>query len=217
MNIAFYVSGKASRLRKIITGGNVEVLDSIKLIFSDDSQNKFLQDMNLNRAIEYQCLNYKDIITTPTESRSLILSNSLLRALEKHNIDYCFSFGAHILKGEIVSSYTNRIINFHPSLLPMFPGMNSIDQAIDSGAFVLGNTAHFIDSGIDTGPIIMQNIVSSDQFSQGGYDMVLDQQLIMFSQIFAWLKEDRLRVIDGYVRVEGADYGRSAFFPGLET
>lgn len=61
-----------------------------------------------------------------------------------------------ILSRDFVAAYPNRIINVHPSLLPSFPGMNAQKQAIDYGAKITGVTVHFMDAGVDSGPIILQ-------------------------------------------------------------
>ena len=64
-----------------------------------------------------------------------------------------------ILKGEFLQAYANRVINIHPSLLPSFPGLEAWRQALDYGVKVTGCTVHFVDQGIDTGPILGQQTV----------------------------------------------------------
>ena len=60
---------------------------------------------------------------------------------------------------EFVKKYKNKIINIHPALLPSFPGLNSQKQALDYGAKYTGCTVHFVDAGMDTGPVIIQSVV----------------------------------------------------------
>lgn len=64
-----------------------------------------------------------------------------------------------ILSPEAVDRFRGRIINVHPSLLPSFPGVNAVEQALDHGVRVTGVTVHFVDEGVDTGPIIAQRAV----------------------------------------------------------
>jgi phosphoribosylglycinamide formyltransferase-1 len=56
-----------------------------------------------------------------------------------------------------------KVINVHPSLLPAFPGLNAIQQAIDAGATTFGVTVHYVDEGVDTGPVILQGSIDLDQ------------------------------------------------------
>ncbi len=65
-----------------------------------------------------------------------------------------------LLSGEFVRRFANRVINIHPALLPRFPGLDAIGQALAAGAEVTGVTVHFVDEGIDTGPVIVQRKVA---------------------------------------------------------
>jgi phosphoribosylglycinamide formyltransferase-1 len=71
----------------------------------------------------------------------------------------CLAGFMRIISPEFVKKYKNRIINIHPALLPSFPGLDSQKQALEYGAKYSGCTVHFVDSGMDTGPIIIQAIV----------------------------------------------------------
>lgn len=212
MNFAFYVSGEASRLKKVIDG-NFKLLEHVRLVFSDDAETLFLAPMLQQKGIPYEMFDYKKI--DKSLNRNQEISDTLLKALKSKEIDYCFCFGRHLLKGEILREYENKIINFHPSILPFFPGSDAIDQALEANVKVLGNTAHFIDQGMDTGPIIMQNIVSVDVFKEKGYSGVLDHQLTMIEEIYEWLRLDKISVKNGEVLVEGSNNSKAIFFPAL--
>ena len=64
-----------------------------------------------------------------------------------------------VLKGEFLRAFEGRIINIHPSLLPSFPGLEAWKQALEHGVKVTGCTVHFVDAGVDAGPIIAQEAV----------------------------------------------------------
>jgi len=64
-----------------------------------------------------------------------------------------------IIKDRLLKSYDRQIINIHPSLLPAFPGLASWKQALKAGAKTTGCTVHYVDAGMDTGPVILQKIV----------------------------------------------------------
>jgi phosphoribosylglycinamide formyltransferase 1 len=65
-----------------------------------------------------------------------------------------------LLSAEFVRRFPNRIVNVHPALLPSFPGLDAIGQALEHGVSVTGVTVHFVDEGVDSGPIILQRPVN---------------------------------------------------------
>lgn len=209
----FYVSGNATRLYKTIDI-HPEILYSTSIIVNDDGPNEKLSEKLKNFHLEYIEFNYKDKSLKGKE-RNNFISELLFEKLNEHNIDYCFCFGSKILNEKLLINYKNRIINFHPSVLPMFPGEKSIDKALNSNSFLIGNTAHFIDNGVDTGPVILQCIIHNSNFNN--YDFVLDQQINMMKQIFVWLNEDRINVENNKVIVNNADYSKITFYPKLEN
>lgn len=79
---------------------------------------------------------------------------------EEHGIELiCLAGFMRIVKGEIMQRYRGRILNIHPALLPSFKGLEAQRQALDYGVRYSGCTVHFVDEGVDTGPIIVQRVV----------------------------------------------------------
>jgi phosphoribosylglycinamide formyltransferase-1 len=64
-----------------------------------------------------------------------------------------------LLSEEFLGRFPGRVINVHPALLPAFPGLQAVEQALDYGVKVFGVTVHFVDDGVDTGPVILQRAV----------------------------------------------------------
>ncbi|HXG31348.1 MAG TPA: phosphoribosylglycinamide formyltransferase [Thermodesulfobacteriota bacterium] len=84
----------------------------------------------------------------------------ILRRLEPYKVDLIALAGfMRVLSPVFVRAYKNRIMNLHPALLPSFPGMHAAKQALDYGVKFTGCTVHFVDEGVDTGPIILQAVV----------------------------------------------------------
>ncbi|MBT6370738.1 MAG: phosphoribosylglycinamide formyltransferase, partial [Thaumarchaeota archaeon] len=71
----------------------------------------------------------------------------------------CLAGFMRIISPHFIKEYKNKILNIHPALLPAFPGLDAQKQAIEFGAKYSGCTVHFVDEGVDTGPIIIQEIV----------------------------------------------------------
>ena len=64
-----------------------------------------------------------------------------------------------LLSDDFLGRFPNRVINVHPALLPAFPGIRAVEQALDYGVKVFGVTVHFVDGGVDTGPVILQRAI----------------------------------------------------------
>ncbi len=84
----------------------------------------------------------------------------VVAALQQRQVDLvCLAGYMRVLSAEFLKAFPRRILNIHPSLLPLFPGLNAQKQALDNGAKVSGCTVHFVDETLDGGPIIAQRSV----------------------------------------------------------
>lgn len=87
-------------------------------------------------------------------------SLQLVKELEARKVDLiCLAGFMRILGRRVVEAYAGRILNIHPALLPAFPGLNAQRQALEYGVKCSGCTVHFVDRGMDTGPIVLQQCV----------------------------------------------------------
>lgn len=217
---AFYISGNSTRLCHFLKQAEDWMLSSTVLVISD----AVISDQNLIDSLEshgvlLSVYNHKDLSGNTVKDRNRVLSDLIERDFNKYQIDYCFSFGSHILAGQLLESYKNRIVNFHPALLPMFPGRKALDQALDHGNVLLvGNTAHFVDSGMDTGPVIMQSVkplrAMLKEDGTKDYNAILDMQIEMLDKLFHYLDNDLVYISEtNDVYIEGADYVTGHIYP----
>ncbi len=91
--------------------------------------------------------------------------------LQDHSVDLVVLAGfMEVLGGSFIQRFGGRIVNVHPSLLPAFPGLRAIEQAIEYGVRVMGVTVHFVEEGVDSGPVILQ-----ESFEPGATDDIESQ------------------------------------------
>ncbi len=115
----------------------------------------------------------------------------------------CLAGFMRILSKPALDAYPNLIVNTHPSLLPAFPGVDAVKQALEYGVKVTGCTVHFIDEEVDHGPIIAQEAVSvlpgDDERSLHERIKAVEHQL--YPKVARWLALDRIRVLGRRVEI----------------
>jgi phosphoribosylglycinamide formyltransferase-1 len=101
-----------------------------------------------------------------------------------------------MVKPGLLGAFPGRIINIHPSLLPAFPGLQAWKQAVDYGARVSGCTVHFVDAGMDTGPIILQRAVPvlDGDTPDLLHARIQVQEHLAYPEALRWLAADRIRI-----------------------
>ncbi len=99
-------------------------------------------------------------VLRPDFSSKAEYEHKLLELLKQNHVELVVLAGYMAILGKpFIQAFRNRIINIHPSLLPAFRGLHPQRQALAAGVKVSGLTVHFVDEGVDTGPIILQQIV----------------------------------------------------------
>ncbi|BCA85990.1 phosphoribosylglycinamide formyltransferase [Enterococcus saigonensis] len=151
MRIAVLASGNGSNFAAIVDFFQKEKLSvEIALVFSD-KKNAFV----LERAKKVGVATYQ--FSPQDFSDKKMYEKSLLELLQQEKIDLVVLAGyMRIIGPQLLAAFPKKIINIHPSLLPAFPGLHGIKDAYDYGVKVTGVTVHYIDDGVDTGPIIAQ-------------------------------------------------------------
>lgn len=159
LNIAVFISGGGTNLQAIIDAVKENKINGkIKLVFSN-RKNAYGLIRAQNESIDTFYLNRKKFFSNEE------YDERILEELERRNIDLIVLAGyLNILSSKFVLKYSNRIINIHPSLIPSFCGdgfygENVHKAVIKSGVKFTGATTHFVDEKVDTGAIILQDVV----------------------------------------------------------
>ena len=123
----------------------------------------------------------------------------LARELDQAGVDLiCLAGYMRLLSASFIRRYPLRILNIHPSLLPAFPGLDVQQKAIDHGVKVSGCTVHFVDEGLDSGPIVKQAAVPvlDDDTAESLAARILKEEHRIYSEAIAL-------VLSGKFRIEG--------------
>ncbi|WP_111414177.1 phosphoribosylglycinamide formyltransferase [Billgrantia lactosivorans] len=149
------------------------------------------------------------------EAFSVRLSDYLIR----HSIDYILSFYTQFYADTLRTMFRDRIINFHPSLLPAFKGMDGFGDGVAYRAKILGTTVELIKDVMDEGKIVMQTCcpvdpgLSREQLRHH----IFVQQCKTLVQVVHWIRENRLQVNGDHVTVRDAAWHDLAYAPALEA
>jgi phosphoribosylglycinamide formyltransferase-1 len=156
--IAVFASGFGSNLQALIDYNKGNGLNGdIVLVFSNNED-----AYALNRARKNEI---KAVFMDPSGYNTREqYDTKIIQILEDEKIDLVVLAGyMFLLSQEFVRKFKNKILNIHPALLPSFKGTHGIKDAYEYGVKVTGVTVHFVDEGLDSGPIILQQSVDIDQ------------------------------------------------------
>lgn len=149
------------------------------------------------------CINHRDF------SQREDFDTAVVKALQDARVGLVVLAGfMRIITQTFIDAFPERVINIHPALLPAFPGLHVQQQALDYGARFSGCTVHFVDGGVDTGPIIIQAVVAilpednDDTLSA----RILEQEHKIYPRAIQLISEGRVRVDGRQVIIDPADH-----------
>lgn len=191
--IAVFASGEGTNFQALVDAArNGEIEASVDLLVCDKPAARVVQ-----RAEEAGVACH--LFTPKNYASREDYEAEIVDVLESRNIDLVVLAGyMRLLTSVMVDRYAGRLINIHPSLLPAFPGKDAIGQAMDYGVKVTGVTVHFVDGGMDTGPIIAQHPVpilpgdTPDSVS----DAIHAAEKQLYPEVVSWFAQ-------GLVQLEG--------------
>ncbi len=131
-----------------------------------------------------------------------------MKCLQEHKVELiCLAGFMRILHSDFLRTFKDRIINIHPALLPSFPGLHAQRQAFEYGAKITGATVHFIDEGVDTGPIIIQRAVEVDDndTAEKLAQRILKVEHQIYSEAIQLFAEGRLKKTGRKVEITNSD------------
>ena len=128
----------------------------------------------------------------------------LIRILESKCVDLVILAGfMRIISPTILKAFPQKIMNIHPALLPSFPGIHGQKQALEYGVKISGCTVHFVDEGVDTGPIIMQKAVQvfDDDTEETLAARILTDEHRIYPQAIQLFAEGKIEIKGRKIRI----------------
>lgn len=200
VRLGVLVSGRGSNLQALIDASRSGRMDADVVVVVSDVESAPALDRAREAGIDAR---YVD----PGSKRAHLseeAETAIIGLLEAARVDLiCLAGFMRILSPRLVGRFKGRIMNIHPSLLPAFPGLRVQRKALKYGVKFSGATVHFVDEGVDTGPIVIQAVVpvldgdSEDDLAA----RILEEEHRIYAEAVQLFAEGRLRVEGRVVRI----------------
>lgn len=190
IRIGILVSGRGSNLQAIIDNIKKRLLSAELVVVISDQADAYALERARKHGIPAVHISAKEYRLKREAYDSL-----LVKELRKRQVELvCLAGFMRIITPTLITAFPNQILNIHPALLPAFPGLHVQKAALKRGVKFSGCTVHFVDEGMDTGPIIIQAVVpildndTEDSLSE----RILRQEHIIYSRAIQLFAEGRL-------------------------
>lgn len=191
--IGVLVSGRGSNFQAVLEKIKAEKLPADIVVVISDKADAYALTRAKEAGIDNVAVVRKSFATKED------FEAKIAEVLKEHGVELIVLAGfMRILSGNFVHNWKHSIINIHPALLPSFKGIDAQGQALDYGVKVAGCTVHFVDEGMDTGPIIMQKavpVLDDDTHDTLAARILVQEHLALPEVVKLWVL--------GKLRVEG--------------
>ena len=203
LKLAILISGRGSNMRAILRAikkQNIPIVPTVVI-----SNKPSARGLRIARGL--------DVKTEIVESKGFQGSRweydqKIIGVLNKYGVMpknslICLAGFMRILSPEFIKKFKNRILNIHPSILPAFPGLDAQRQAIESGVSHSGCTVHFVDEGVDTGPILVQETVKikNDDTEETLSKKILAKEHKAYPEAVRLIAEKKISVVGRKVKI----------------
>lgn len=199
LKIGVLASGRGSNFQSIMDEIESDQLKAEIVLLITDNPSAFAVERAKKHGVEYLVLQSKKY-----QSKDDYFMR-IAAALKKKNVELVVLAGFMKIVGRpLIDAFRNRIMNIHPALLPSFPGLHGQKQALDYGARISGCTVHFVDEGIDTGPIIIQAAVPvfQNDTEETLSERILKQEHRIYPEAIRLFSEGKIRVEGRKVKIK---------------
>lgn len=207
LKLGVLASGGGTNLQSLIDQCQNQQIDAeIALVLCNNPDAGALERA-AKAGIPNTCINHRDFADRQSFDQTVV------KTLQEAGVELVVLAGfMRIISEVFVDAFPQRIVNIHPALLPAFPGLHVQKKALEYGARFAGCTVHFVDTGVDTGPIIIQAVVPilDDDTEETLSARILEQEHKIYPKAIQLIAEDRVKVEGRRVRIESPDNHKTA-------
>ena len=191
LTLGVLASGSGSNLQSILDACDAERLDARVAVIISDNPDAFA--LRRGRTVGAAT----EVVEFSASSDRREHDSKVVDSLRRHGVDTVVLAGyMKLVTPVLLDAFPQRVVNIHPALLPSFPGVHIHGEVISHGVKFSGCTVHFVDAGMDTGPIIIQAVVPvrDDDTPDTLAARILREEHRIFPQALQYLAEGRLRI-----------------------
>lgn len=216
IRIGVLVSGSGSNLQSILDACEAGVVDGQVSIVISNVPGVYALERAQRMGTPTEVVPHTDF------PDRVHFDSELKRILDSHQVDLVVLAGfMRVLTPDFLRSFPGRIMNIHPALLPSFPGLGVRQKAIDHGVRFSGCTVHFVDEGVDTGPIIIQAVVPvyPEDTEEELKDRILKLEHQIYPKAIQLFAQGRLNIVGRkvFIRDLRKDGSQCLVNPTLDT
>lgn len=202
VNLGVLASGRGSNFQAILDAVEAGTLPATVKLLVVDNPDAYAIERAKKHGVESLILSPKEF---PSKDAFFV---RIAEELRTRQVDLVILAGfMRMVRKPLIDAFPNKIMNIHPALLPSFPGLHGQKQAVDYGVRISGCTVHFVDEGMDTGPVIIQAAVpvSPDDTEETLSARILRLEHRIFPEAIRLYAEGRLRVEGRVVKIAGCE------------
>lgn len=202
LKLGILISGNGSNLQSIIDHIEKGSLKAVIKIVISNNPDAFGIQRAKKHGIEVAVLNQRDFKSKEAFDLEIV------RILKINDVQLIVLAGfMRIITPGFLKAFPEKIMNIHPALLPSFSGLHGQKQAFDYGVKFSGCTVHFVNEGVDTGPIIIQSVVAvnDDDTEETLSKRILKEEHRIYPQAIQFYAEGRLQIKDRKVKIKHID------------
>ncbi len=199
LKLGVLISGSGSNLQSIIDNIEKGSLKAIIKIVISNNPDAFGITRAKKHGIPFVVLKNRDFKSKEE------FDSELIKVLKENNVDLVVLAGfMRIISPAFLKAFPQRVMNIHPALLPSFPGLHGQKQAFDYGVKFSGCTVHFVDEGVDTGPIIIQSVVPvlEDDTEETLAARILKEEHRIYPQAIQLFADGKIEIQGRKVRIK---------------